>query len=134
MKILGHYRELWDTCGDPQESIRDFLGSDRERDAALVRAYLDSGVDIISTMGVDPDVLGGDHTVVDGAGILTDGEYIWRRDLGYYFDTYDLRLPAEFLDRVRELDYRVPPIDDERGMEISDFVVPLWTGAQDRRE
>lgn len=30
----------------------------------------------------------------------SDGKYIWRSDIAYYFDKYNLKLPEEFIDHV----------------------------------
>ncbi|MEE1930954.1 hypothetical protein V1J52_22710 [Streptomyces sp. TRM 70351] len=65
------------------------------------------------------DVLGSGRYVIGGDSIVTDGEWVWRRDLGFYVRRYHVRLPEEFLNRVRSFGYTVPLVDDERLKEIT---------------
>ena len=32
--------------------------------------------------------------------VLTDGEYIWKNDLPYYVDKYNIKLPQSFIEKV----------------------------------
>ena len=40
---------------------------------------------------------------------ITDGKWIWPSSLAYYVETYDLGLPADFLEDMANNDWSVPP-------------------------
>ncbi|MEU5690969.1 hypothetical protein [Actinosynnema sp. NPDC020468] len=125
MKILGFYDELWPYATGTDGSIKAHTSTSREPDTDRVRQYLDTGDLILAIMSNDPDVMGGDRQIFNGSSIRTDGEYLWRQDLGHYYDNYDLRLPAAFLAQVRELDYQVPEVSDGQAAEVDALVTPL---------
>ena len=120
MKILGNYVELWPkTANTPLGSIKKYVQADRARDADLIRRYLSSGETIISMMSVDVDVIEGTTEILGGSSVLTDGVWVWRESLAYYYHRYNLRLPPDFIQAVRGLKYQVPPVLDQRGAEFS---------------
>ncbi len=126
MNILGHYEELWpEAAGTPQGSIKEFATTEREFDADRIRGYLDSGDVIASIMSVNRDLFDGESEILGGSSILTDGMWVWRQGLGYYFDHYNLRLPPEFFARVRQLNYQVPPVLDQRASEFTREIIKI---------
>ncbi|MFI2026750.1 hypothetical protein [Streptomyces buecherae] len=70
-------------------------------------------------MGVSVDVLGTDGQILGGDSLLTDGEWVWRKDLSFYVETYHLELPHEFLDRVRAFEGQPPEVSVERLQELT---------------
>jgi hypothetical protein len=50
--------------------------------------------------GIDPRALGDSD--------LTDGEWVWPEGLAHYAETHSVRLPDEFIDRMRSQGWRVP--------------------------
>ncbi|MEU5909420.1 hypothetical protein [Micromonospora sp. NPDC047527] len=115
MKTVGFFREL-----DPHQtdvyvgSIHSRADSEPTPDALLVEGYLRQGHGLIDVMGAEVDVFGSGRHLVGGASVLTDGEWLWRDDLRFYFATYHVRLPTEFLETVRGHDYRVPDLREDR--------------------
>ncbi|PJE98247.1 hypothetical protein CUT44_08235 [Streptomyces carminius] len=70
-------------------------------------------------MGVTEDVLGSRETVLGGGSVYTDGEWIWRGDLGFYLLRYHLRLPDEFTEKVRTATTESLAVGDERLVELT---------------
>ncbi|MFF8268945.1 hypothetical protein ACF059_16330 [Streptomyces sp. NPDC016562] len=109
MKVLGLCKELWPTkAGESMVSLRDLVRESGEPDESALLEYLDEGHEILSIMGSVNDALGSDERILGGDNILTDGEWVWRGDLGFYVATYHVSLPDEFLQQVRARRYVMP--------------------------
>lgn len=108
--VLGDFREFTELDDGP--TILDALDRIEAVDRQAVIEYLTHGVALTAVPGSDSDVI--DATVVAlSSSILTDGEYIWRRDLAHYVSKYGVGLHEEFLERVRS--GASPPEDLEAG-------------------
>lgn len=113
-KIAGHYSELWPAKAGPAEgSIKDFASNKPEPDAHRISQYLHKGEIICSIMGVDPDVFEPTNNII-GASVKSDGIWVWRTALTYYFSKYHIRLQPAFLQHIRNHNYQIPdtPTDD----------------------
>ncbi|QYA94328.1 hypothetical protein KZO11_11750 [Streptomyces anulatus] len=109
MKIAGFFEELWpQSFGTAIGSVRDYVAPNRLEDAKGVTEYLLAGHELFSVMGSSEDVLGSGKTVLGGDSIYSDGDWIWRGDLWFYVWHHNVRLPEEFLARVRENKYLMP--------------------------
>ncbi|AKA05129.1 hypothetical protein SAZ_23795 [Streptomyces noursei ZPM] len=121
MKILGHYEELWlELAGTPDGKLQDFKQEKGEPDEDRIVQYLRDGEELFSAMGAVGDILGSEERILGGDSIFTDGEWIWRGDLWFYLSRYHVRLPNEFLTRVREHGYALPVVDEARLISLSD--------------
>ncbi|WP_432001747.1 hypothetical protein [Streptomyces sioyaensis] len=121
MEILGHYEELWlERAGTPDGKLQDFTREKGEPDEDRIVQYLRGGEELFSAMGAVGDILGSDERILGGDSVFTDGEWIWRGDLWFYLSRYHLRLPDEFLTRVRENGYAQPVLDEARLIALSD--------------
>ncbi|MGC0415116.1 hypothetical protein [Embleya sp. AB8] len=126
MKILGLYDELWKPgAGKSMGSILDARGDDPLVDEAKILAYLEAGTSLFDFMAFKRDVFGGEENIPGAGSPMTDGEWIWKRDLLYYLPVYHVLLNPDFLDHVRAIDYRMPEISDERIDELSPIVLDL---------
>jgi hypothetical protein len=127
LKILGFFAELWpDFAGTPAGRTADFVQTDAASDEAALTDYLRSGYELLSVMGVARDVLGSDERILGGDSLFTDGEWIWRGDLWFYLRKYHVRLPEEFIARVREQSYTVPELSLDRLAELSTEATKLF--------
>lgn len=118
MKVLGYYKECW-RAGSPDLSIRDFVREQAGKSEEMVLSYLRGASTIFAAMGMSVDVLGSSEQVISGDSIQTDGEWVWRKDLGFYVGFYHLELPREFIDRVQEHSGRAPEVSHERLVELT---------------
>lgn len=110
--LLGFYDEFAKDPGQPNGSVRDAVQPAGEPDEADLVAYLDAGHVLIDVMESSPDAITGvGHRHSRGCSSpVTDGVWLWRRDLPHYVETHHVLLPAAFLDHVRRLNYRMPAL------------------------
>lgn len=118
MRVLGYYEECW-RAGTPDLHIADFVRDEPYQCEGLVLSYLCKSTLIFAAMGVSVDVLGSDGQILGGDSLLTDGEWVWRKDLGFYVETYHLELPGDFLDRVKVFEGQPPEVSVERLKELT---------------
>jgi len=120
MKILGFYEEFWPVgAGTPDGSIREFLADGPGDLEEKIADYLRKGHEIFASMGVSEDILGSGGVVLGGGSIYTDGEWIWRGDLGFYLLRYHLRLPEDFVEKVRTATSDTLAVEDEKLVELT---------------
>jgi hypothetical protein len=114
VKTVGIFRELWPgDSPETQVSLAESVQHSALPDAQDVIGYLTSGHGLIDTMDATQDVLGSDEWTIGSSSILTDGEWLWRKDLAFYVGKYNVRLPDEFLRTIRANQYHVPDRDYE---------------------
>ncbi|MFD3509563.1 hypothetical protein [Nocardia sp. NPDC058666] len=75
---------------------------------------------ISAIMDAPRDIFNSDVSIPGASSIYTDGEWIWRSDLQYYFSRYHVILPIEFMNRISEFGYEVPSVPDDQLDSISD--------------
>ncbi|MER7165301.1 hypothetical protein ABT336_04370 [Micromonospora sp. NPDC000207] len=93
---------------EPQRSILDSVADEELPDVARVVGYLDAGHVLIDVMDVAADPFEPTERVLNGSTVLTDGDWLWRKDLAYYVRRHRVTVPAEFLALIRERGYTVP--------------------------
>ncbi|MGW7358636.1 hypothetical protein ACWGI0_18905 [Streptomyces sp. NPDC054802] len=91
-------------------------------DAGGIIGYLLAGHDIFSVMGSSDDVLGTGKSILGGDSLFSDGEWVWRGDLWFYVQVHNLKLPEEFLGRIRGNAYQIPPEDEPSLLAIAQYV------------
>ncbi|GID72310.1 hypothetical protein Ade02nite_09510 [Paractinoplanes deccanensis] len=101
------------------QSIRDNIAAEELPDAPQVVAYLNAGHPLIDMMDIEDDPLEPGRQVLNGSSILTDGEWLWRLDFGYYVRRHRVVVPPELLASIREHDYVVPDASVERLTELA---------------
>ena len=89
------------------ESIKDYISSDELSNKNEMMAYLDSGICLAYSCGYSNDILNPEKRIGIVPDILTDGRYLWHRNIIYYVDKYNLRLPKEFLDYAESQQWKV---------------------------
>ncbi|MFI1360768.1 hypothetical protein ACH4TV_45450 [Streptomyces sp. NPDC020898] len=134
--LLGFYDELDDRPDRPDQpngSIRDAVRPVGEPDEAELVAYLDAGHVLIDVMEGGRDVLTGSaHRHSQGCSSpLTDGTWIWRQDFPHYVETHHVLLPEAFIDHVRRLNHRMPPLVAAQFAPHYNATMPLigWSSA-----
>jgi hypothetical protein len=120
LKPVVHFREFpFGTITDP--SMREFLGDRPQKDQDRVLEYLRSGHVLALTMGADlidcfdrsrranPIIHG---RLEGGTTPMGDGVWFWYAGLIYFIETYNVRLPEEFVQYAAEHNWRVSqPLD-----------------------
>jgi hypothetical protein len=96
---------------EAQESIFSYVDENPLPDVAEVLKYLGAGHVLIDFMDIADDVFDPSEQVMNGSTVLTDGDWLWRRDTAYYLRFHNVRLPDEFLELIRARRYVVPHRD-----------------------
>jgi hypothetical protein len=109
------FRELGEVrSGEPQPSIFDSVADAELPDLDRVVGYLDTGYILIDVMDVADDPFEPGRQIMNGSTVLTDGDWLWRKDLAYFVRHRRVALPDAFLALIRERHYAVP----ERGVPV----------------
>jgi hypothetical protein len=131
--LLGFYDEFAEEPGQPNGSVRNAVQLVGEPDEADLVAYLDAGHVLIDVMESGPDVITGtSHRHSRGCSSpVTDGTWLWRRDLPHYVETHHVLLPGAFLEHVRQLSYRMPALISAQFAAHYNQTMPLigWDAA-----
>ncbi|MEU9407859.1 hypothetical protein AB0E08_19555 [Streptomyces sp. NPDC048281] len=78
--------------------------------AAVAVAYLAGSPVVAEFTETGQCLLGCGENLVGCSSLLTDGAWVWRRDLAHYVGRHGVMLPAEFVERMRGFDWK-PPAD-----------------------
>ena len=114
MKTAGMFVELSQGLHPtPEYSIRDHIAPETPADVDRLVAYLNAGHPLVDMMDVENDPLDPARQVLNGSSILTDGEWLWRQDFGYYVRRHNVAVPEEFLATIRRRHYIVPEVPVE---------------------
>ncbi|MEV0328310.1 hypothetical protein AB0H63_17970 [Micromonospora echinospora] len=117
VETVGFFREL--PHGDPQgPSLREALGGGEDAFRDQIANYLVAGAVLATTTESVFDVLKGEEVSAGRLAIKTDGQWVWPADLSYYVREYNVKLPVEFVDRIRSLNWSAPDLSRDELIEI----------------
>lgn len=109
MQTAGMFAELNQGFRpDSAPSIKDHVGSAPPSDEDRIVAYLRAGHELIAMMDCQDDPLDPSRQVIGGSSMLTDGDWLWRRDFAYYVGRHHVLVPEAFLTLIRARHYVVP--------------------------
>ena len=102
MKRLGFVREMEPRRGLDLPPVAALAGRLEPKDIPWVLAYLEHGTDVFDVMEAtrDPEEPGG-RLIPGGSSLVTDGEWVWRKDLPNFIRAHRIVLPEEFLSQAR---------------------------------
>ncbi|GAA0801685.1 hypothetical protein [Spirilliplanes yamanashiensis] len=129
---IGFFREFF--ADHPElPSIRDHVRPHPAESAGQVVAYLRAGHVMSAVMEGMTDVIDG-RSFEEGSGcssLLTDGTWLWRRDLAHYVEAHNVELPAAFLRQAARGE--VPPLSADELAELEtierrDYGPDWWVG------
>ena len=99
LKRHGYYKEMpYAEPSDP--SIFDSIGKKNPEKDKICR-YLNNGFILAACGGVTNDIINPKNGVIGTPDEMTDGQWIWPRDVAYYVQNYDLQLNPVFIDHMR---------------------------------
>lgn len=106
-KEIGFFREL--KHGKVNGPSLKACISDKpyENELEIVK-YLQSGICIAACPGLVYDVHDKSKLIDGGPHILTDGVWVWPRDLVYYVEQYHVILPYNFINHLKLNNWTVP--------------------------
>jgi hypothetical protein len=112
LRLVGFFKELG--SGEYYHaSIRQSVQADPARGERLVIDYLEHGHVLIDVPETSTDVISGGRRIIGASSLLTDGTWLWRRDLPYYVGTYHLSLPEDFLQHLQNGEFKVPAMSGQ---------------------
>lgn len=80
-------------------SINQFIVSKVDYDKGKIVNYLQNGKKESICPKNTYDIISG-KMIATFFYVLTDGEYVWKSDLPYYVDKYNIELPKNFIEKV----------------------------------
>lgn len=117
LQYCGFFRELAHGLANGG-SLAELVQPEPSPDHRAIVKYLNSGMCLIASPGIELDVLAEDGTFSGTYHIMTDGSWIWPQDLAYYVDRYYVRLPEAFLRKMRSNGWVSPLLSEERILDI----------------
>lgn len=58
--------------------------------------------------------------------MMTDGVWLWPGELPYYVAAHGVDLPAEFVDRMRQSGWAIPPMSEAEECKLCDRLGWTW--------
>ena len=97
MRMIGLIRELERKAAVPLPRLVDLRNRLPEADVAVIAAYLERGEVASDAMGLVADPLDPTIVIPGGAGLQSDGRWVWRQDLAHYVRRYRVSLARDFV-------------------------------------
>lgn len=101
---IGFYSEISKDESD-KEHIKDYINKFKSKNKQKVLNYLNNGICLVACGGTFPDIIDDKKDVKLNHDFLTDGEYVWYRDISYYVDKYNVYIDENFLRKIDERNY-----------------------------
>jgi hypothetical protein len=114
MKAIGLIAELERGANLAHlKSIRELRHGLPASDVPKVCRYLDGGITAVDVMEATRDPLDESVSIPGGPSLVSDGQWVWRRDLSYYVERYAIALDPEFVRHALSSDAPARPTEDE---------------------
>lgn len=97
MKVVGLFRELGRGIDQSIPSIHAAVGALPKEKAMSIVRYLSSGIPVFDVMEATEDPLNSSVRIPGGPSLISDGTWVWRRDLEHFVSNYRVSLPDEFV-------------------------------------
>jgi hypothetical protein len=97
MIILGQFDEFASGMGSP--SIKEFISSEPFEHKDAIVAYMKTGHVSMTAPGFITDVITGKQLSRQRS-TMHDDVYTWSSSLIYHVETYNVKLPADFVEHV----------------------------------
>jgi hypothetical protein len=113
------YREISLAAGGLSSDaplLADLVSEHAQEHEEQIAGYLESAPNYSAMGKVVGDALNLRNKVLLFPGSNSDGIFCWQTELAYYVRTYHVRLPPEFIERMRSRNWR-PPKEEEINWE-----------------
>ncbi|RAM66396.1 hypothetical protein [Herbaspirillum rubrisubalbicans] len=90
MKVIGLFKEVIPDANQTAAGLTDIAGKLSKFEVISVLEYLKSGVVVFDVIGADRDPLNQSVVISGAASLISDGYWIWRLDLAYYVEKYQI--------------------------------------------
>jgi hypothetical protein len=106
LKRVGFFTELEHGDADGV-SLKQSISSSQHPEKQKIINYLRSGICFIFSPGLVTDVLSESEEIISSLRILSDGTWAWPNCLIYYVDEYNVNLPDEFIDFMKNRNWMI---------------------------
>ncbi|MDO5564110.1 MAG: hypothetical protein Q4F88_02630 [Eubacteriales bacterium] len=100
LKTIGCFKEMPYGYNNGK-SIKDYISDNEASNKKEIINYLNQGICIAACCGVSEDVINPNNGIIGVPDVLVDGKYQWYRDIIYYIEKYNLKLPKEFIEYAK---------------------------------
>ncbi len=97
MKVIGLYKNIDKKKNDSLDEMSTYVNMFTGNNIQLIIDYLNNGIPVFDVMGVSIDPFDSNTVISGGPSLISDGYWIWRYDLAYFMEKYNLGLPDEFI-------------------------------------
>lgn len=102
---IGFWKEY--TLYPDDNSVHDLVFNEKQPNKKEILEYLDSGVRVLLTRGVNECKLHGNIFAPYGK-VFFDGKWLWSEGFVYYFKKYNLEIPQRFLEHIEKNNFTIP--------------------------
>jgi hypothetical protein len=106
------YKEIAEARGvhsSELPTLKELISDTPQDHEAEIAIYLEKSPNYSALGKVVRDALDPACTIPLYPGTNTDGLYLWPLELAHYVRKYHVRLPEQFLERMKSLDWNPPP-------------------------
>ncbi|WP_394779531.1 hypothetical protein [Undibacterium sp.] len=100
MKVVGLYRELIVGNNRSLESIRSVINQLSSEQSEIIVRYLKAGIPVFDVMEASIDPFDSRTRISGGPSLVSDGHWVWRRDLAHFVEKYRIGLPPDFIEHT----------------------------------
>lgn len=97
MTVIGRFKETYHD--DRLPSIFSAIHENPPKEKGIVLEYLKHGELAAVSPGYLVDQVNG-HTQIKNLACYQDDSYLWRSDVVYYYEHYNIDLPGDFVEHV----------------------------------
>jgi hypothetical protein len=113
----GFFRELPHGLPDGdslRQAVQESAGADEEK----LLSYLRGNTVLAATAALVDDVLDPERRAVAPLELVTDGAWVWPRDLAYYLERYHVALPLQFVLQIELHNWAQPRLSPNDLVQI----------------
>jgi hypothetical protein len=99
------------------EAVRELKASRSnvpQPDEDAILKYLQNGTQVVAVAGLAVDLLSKDGEIIGPPHEFSDGVWSWTSDVIHYVKRYHVRVPAEFVEHMRNSDWLPKPLQGGR--------------------
>lgn len=122
MRMIGLMKELEYGAESDLLTIRELRNKLPKEAIDAIALYLDSGIGVVDVMEASQDPLDTTVFIPGGPSLVSDGFWVWRKDLSYFVREYRVGLTQEFV--------RYVLAEDRPALQSEDSVILKWREAQ----
>ena len=101
MRYAGFFDDL-NYGRNGEGNIKDAVSSRPPPNHEEILGYLRDGNIVAQAPGLAVDVLDPEEPLGESIKLLSDGTWVWPNDLAYFFEKYNVRLPSDFVEHMRQ--------------------------------